>query len=128
MTRDIAGSELKEVVNKLYVHFRTSSVALLFFFFFLAEYQIASVKKSKKPVVEFIHYKTSWFEKWKWSRNRNSMVGSSPLFSSTLSWSLFLVARLMEMHGESYSSVTVDEKGQRVERADGYEPPVQSTV
>jgi small subunit ribosomal protein S3Ae len=41
---------------------------------------------------------------------------------------LFLVARLMEMHGESYTSVTVDEKGQRVERADGYEPPVQSSV
>jgi len=41
---------------------------------------------------------------------------------------IFLVARLMEMHGESYSSVTVDEKGQRVERADGYEPPVQTTV
>jgi hypothetical protein len=41
---------------------------------------------------------------------------------------LCLVARLMEMHGESYSSVTVDEKGQRVERADGYEPPVQATV
>jgi hypothetical protein len=34
----------------------------------------------------------------------------------------------MEMHGESYSSVTVDEKGQRVERADGYEPPVQANV
>jgi small subunit ribosomal protein S3Ae len=41
---------------------------------------------------------------------------------------LFSVARLMEMHGESYSSVTVDEKGQRVERADGYEPPVQTAV
>ena len=40
----------------------------------------------------------------------------------------FLVARLMEMHGESYSSVTVDEKGQRIERVDGYEPPVQSSV
>ncbi len=39
-----------------------------------------------------------------------------------------LVARLMEMHGESYSGVTVDDKGQRVERADGYEPPVQSAV
>ena len=34
----------------------------------------------------------------------------------------------MEMHGESYSSVTVGEKGQPVERADGYEPPVQSSV
>ena len=39
-----------------------------------------------------------------------------------------LVARLMEMHGESYASVTVDDKGQRVERVDGYEPPVQSSV
>lgn len=34
----------------------------------------------------------------------------------------------MEMHGESFSSVTVDEKGQRVERVDGYEPPVQIAV
>lgn len=41
---------------------------------------------------------------------------------------LCLVARLMEMHGESVGSITVDEKGQRVERADGYEPPVQSAV
>jgi len=41
---------------------------------------------------------------------------------------VFLVARLMEMYGESYSGVTVDDKGQRVERADGYEPPVQTTV
>jgi len=40
----------------------------------------------------------------------------------------FDVARLMEMHGEGYGSVTVDEKGQRVERVDGYEPPVQSAV
>ncbi|CAF5154609.1 unnamed protein product, partial [Rotaria magnacalcarata] len=40
----------------------------------------------------------------------------------------FDVARLMEMHGESYSSVTVGENGQVVERADGYEPPVQSSV
>jgi hypothetical protein len=49
-------------------------------------------------------------------------------FSYILIDFLFVVARLMEMHGESYSSVTVDEKGQRVERADGYEPPVQSSV
>jgi small subunit ribosomal protein S3Ae len=51
--------------------------------------------------------------------------------SLELNWFLmisFLVARLMEMHGESFASVTVDEKGQRVERADGYEPPVQSSV
>jgi hypothetical protein len=34
----------------------------------------------------------------------------------------------MEMHGESYTNVTVDEKGQRVERVDGYEPPVQDAV
>ena len=38
------------------------------------------------------------------------------------------VARLLEMHGESFGSVTVDDKGQRVERGDGYEPPVQSSV
>ena len=49
------------------------------------------------------------------------------LFTRTID-SLCLVSRLMEMHGESYGSVTVDEKGQRVERADGYEPPVQANV
>ena len=58
------------------------------------------------------------------------MVGRQDVFFSLFNHLLIfvLVARLMEMHGESYSSVTVDEKGQRVERADGYEPPVQSTV
>lgn len=40
----------------------------------------------------------------------------------------FDVARLMDMHGETSGTVIVDEKGQRVERADGYEPPVQSSV
>ena len=40
----------------------------------------------------------------------------------------FLVARLMEMHGESYGGVTVDDKGQQVQRPDGYEPPVQTAV
>ena len=34
----------------------------------------------------------------------------------------------MEMHGESISGVTVGENGQRVDRVDGYEPPVQSAV
>jgi len=32
------------------------------------------------------------------------------------------------MHGETYTSVTVDDKGQRIERVDGYEPPVQTNV
>ena len=40
----------------------------------------------------------------------------------------FDVARLMEMHGEGYGGTTIGENGQRVERADGYEPPVQSSV
>jgi len=34
----------------------------------------------------------------------------------------------MEMHGESYGSTTVDEKGQRIDRPDNYEPPVQTDV
>jgi len=33
----------------------------------------------------------------------------------------------MEMHGESYSGA-VDEKGKRIERSDGYEPPIQANV
>lgn len=34
----------------------------------------------------------------------------------------------MEMHGETLSATTVGESGQRVDRADGYEPPIQSSV
>lgn len=51
-----------------------------------------------------------------------------PFFLLQLVCYLFSVARLMEMYGESYGSATVDDKGQRVERADGYEPPVQTSV
>jgi small subunit ribosomal protein S3Ae len=91
MTRDIAGSELKEVVNKLIPNSIGSEIEKLCRGIYpLQNVMIRKVKVIKKPK--------------------------------------FDVARLMEMHGESYSSVTVDEKGQRVERADGYEPPVQSSV
>ena len=42
----------------------------------------------------------------------------------------FELGKLMELHGEGRSSgkVTGDETGAKVERADGYEPPVQVSV
>ncbi|XP_041535934.1 40S ribosomal protein S3a-like [Microtus oregoni] len=42
----------------------------------------------------------------------------------------FELGKLMELHGEGGSSgkTTVDETGAKVERADGYEPPVQESV
>jgi small subunit ribosomal protein S3Ae len=91
MTRDIAGSELKEVVNKLI----PNSIGQ----------EIEKVCRGIYPLQNVMVRKVKVIKKPK-----------------------FDVARLMEMHGESYTSVTVDEKGQRVERADGYEPPVQATV
>jgi len=91
MTRDIAGSELKEVVNKLI----PNSIGQ----------EIEKVCRGIYPLQNVMVRKVKVIKKPK-----------------------FDVARLLEMHGESYSSVTVDEKGQRVERADGYEPPVQSSV
>jgi len=91
MTRDIAGSELKEVVNKLIPNSIGSEIEKVCRGIYpLQNVNVRKVKVLKKPK--------------------------------------FDVARLMEMHGDSYTSVTVDEKGQRVERADGYEPPVQSSV
>jgi len=91
MTRDIAGSELKEVVSKLI----PNSIGI----------EIEKVCRGIYPLQNVMVRKVKVIKKPK-----------------------FDVARLMEMHGESYSSVTVDEKGQRVERADGYEPPVQVSV
>ncbi|CAF0761555.1 unnamed protein product [Rotaria sp. Silwood1] len=91
MTRDIAGSELKEVVNKLV----PNSIG-------------AEIEKACRSIYPLQNVNI-----------RKVKVIKKPKFD---------VARLMEMHGESYSSVTVDDKGQRVERADGYEPPVQTSV
>jgi small subunit ribosomal protein S3Ae len=91
MTRDIAGSELKDVVSKLI----PNSIGV-------------EIEKACQSIYPLQHVNI-----------RKVKVVKKPKFD---------VARLMEMHGESYSSVTVDEKGQRVERADGYEPPVQSSV
>jgi len=91
MTRDIGGSELKEVVNKLIPNSIGSEIEKVCRGIYpLQNVNIRKVKVIKKPK--------------------------------------FDVARLMEMHGESYGSVTVGENGQVVERADGYEPPVQSSV
>jgi small subunit ribosomal protein S3Ae len=91
MTRDIAGSELKEVVSKLI----PNSIGI----------EIEKVCRGIYPLQNVMVRKVKVIKKPK-----------------------FDVARLMEMHGESYSGVTVDEKGQRIERADGYEPPVQVSV
>jgi len=91
MTRDIAGSELKEVVNRLIPNSIGSEIEKVCRGIYpLQNVNVRKVKVLKKPK--------------------------------------FDVGRLMEMHGESYSSVTIDDKGQRVERSDGYEPPVQSSV
>jgi len=57
MTRDIAGSELKEVVNKLYVQIQYSFQSFNVLFSILV-YQIVLARKSKNFAVEFIHYKT----------------------------------------------------------------------
>jgi small subunit ribosomal protein S3Ae len=91
MTCDIAGSELREVVNK----FIPNSIG-------------GEIEKACRGIYPLQNVNI-----------RKVKVIKKPKFD---------VARLMEMHGESYTSVTVDEKGQRVERADGYEPPVQSAV
>lgn len=91
MTRDIAGSELKDVVQKLIPNSIGGEIEKLCRGIYpLQNVNVRKVKVLKKPK--------------------------------------FDVARLMEMHGESFGGVTVDEKGQRVERADGYEPPVQTAV
>jgi len=91
MTRDIAGSELKEVVNKLIPNSIGQEIEKVCRGIYpLQNVNIRKVKVLRKPK--------------------------------------FDVARLMEMYGESYTSVTIDDKGQRVERADGYEPPVQTSV
>jgi small subunit ribosomal protein S3Ae len=91
MTRDIAGSELKEVVSKLI----PNSIGQ----------EIEKVCRGVYPLQNVMIRKVKVIKKPK-----------------------FDVSRLMEMHGESYSSVTVDEKGQRIERPEGYEPPVQASV
>ena len=91
MTRDISGSELKEVVSKLI----PNSIG-------------AEIEKACRSIYPLQNVNI-----------RKVKVIKKPKFD---------VARLMEMYGESYGGVTVDEKGQKVERADGYEPPVQTSV
>jgi len=50
--------------------------------------------------------------------------------SHYLYYIFFLVGKLMELHGEGGGSgkPSGDEAGTKVERADGYEPPVQESV
>lgn len=91
MTRDIAGSELRDVVAKLIPNSIGSEIEKACRGIYpLNNVNIRKVKVLKKPK--------------------------------------FDLARLMEMHGESYSATTVDDKGQRTERPDGFEPPVQTSV
>ena len=128
MTRDIAGSELKEVVNKLYVFIRERSSDVHSYFSFSIPNSIGSeIEKACRGIYPLQNVNV-----------RKVKVLKKPKFDGKTLFGvrnrcrhdclLLLVTRLMEMHGESYSSVTVDEKGQRVERVDGYEPPVQSSV
>ena len=51
-------------------------------------------------------------------------------YAITNNFFFLLVGKLMELHGEGSSSgkATGDETGAKVERADGYEPPVQESV
>ena len=46
--------------------------------------------------------------------------------------SVLAVGKLMELHGEGGGDTTVkasgDDTGAKVERADGYEPPIQESV
>lgn len=90
ITREIAGSELKDVVNKLI----PNSIGT----------EIEKVCRGIYPMVNV--------------NIRKVKVLKKPKFD---------VARLMEMHGESYSGA-VDEKGKRIDRGDGYEPPIQTQV
>jgi len=90
ITREIAGSELKDVVNKLIPNSIGAEIEKVCRGIYpMQNVNIRKVKVLKKPK--------------------------------------FDVARLMEMHGESYSGA-VDEKGKRIERSDGYEPPIQANV
>lgn len=126
MTRDIAGSELREVVNKLYVHFHPQSFSYLSLFFSIPNsigQEIEKVCRGIYPLQNVMIRKVKVIKKPKFDGKKSMSIPDH--MPNVL---LCLVARLMEMHGESYSGVTVDEKGQRVERVDGYEPPVQSSV
>ena len=126
MTRDIAGSELKEVVNKLFVIAAASCACSHLLSLCRIPNSIGSeiekVCRSIYPLQNVNIRKVKVIKKPKFDgKPTDRIVTRAHVHSS-------LVARLMEMHGESYTSVTVDDKGQRVERVDGYEPPVQSSV
>lgn len=40
----------------------------------------------------------------------------------------FDINKLLELHGDGSGATVVDESGVQVERAEGYEPPVQESV
>jgi small subunit ribosomal protein S3Ae len=92
MTRDIAGSELKDVVQKLIPNSIGIEIEKACQVIYpLQNVNIRKVKVLKKPK--------------------------------------FDVSRLMEMHGESSGTTTVDASGTRIDRGgDFQEPPVQSSV
>lgn len=41
---------------------------------------------------------------------------------------IFAVGKLMEMHGDAQIKSGTDETGQKIDRPEGYEPPIQQTV
>lgn len=88
MTRDISGSDLKDVVQKL----KANSIGL----------EIEKVCRGIYPLQNV--------------NIRKVKVLKKPKFDAS---------RLLEMHGEGSASATGDSKGQK---ADGYEPPVQTQV
>lgn len=64
--------------------------------------------------------------------NYHLQVVSNGLISQLNSLSSLAVGKLMELHGEGGAAgaakASGDDTGAKVERADGYEPPIQETV
>jgi len=92
MNREVSGSDLREVVNKLIPDsigkdIEKASQAI----YPLHDVYVRKVKVLRKPKFE-------------------------------------IVGKLMEMHGDVASKTAADETGQRVDRPEGYEPPVQADV
>jgi small subunit ribosomal protein S3Ae len=91
MTREVSGSDLRKVVNKLIPDSIGKDIDKACQGIYpLHDVNIRKVKVLKKPKFE--------------------------------------LGRLMELHGESGGKGDSDETGQKIDRPDGYEPPVQAEV